>query len=852
MLNAGIIKKSNASYYSQVTLVSKPDGTYRFCIDYRGLNNATKSASWPIPNIRQLLARLGSKKADMFGVIDLTQGYHQAGLTLSAMPFTAFITHMGTYHFTRLPFGPKRAPSYFQEMMASVVLSGLIYQSCEIYLDDCIIYGTGIDEFCERLEQVFQRFSDKNIFLKAAKTKLGMSTVDYVGKQVSKDGITMSPKKIRGVQDFPMPLKVTELRSFLGLTNYFRDFVPNHSNVVAPLFKIIQHAAKKQDKLVWNDDAANAFENIKSLISRSPMLYFIHDTAPIILMTDASDYGVGGYLYQLIDDKKELVALVSTSLSATQLRWSVIQKEAYAIFYCCTYLDAMLRDRQFTILTDHKNLTYIEKSTDSMVGRWRMALQELDFKTGYIPGKDNSIADAMSRLCINNMPKKTVTVSAIQKSKPLTPEYYEIISKCHNTVVGHGGVNRTMRNLKATVEKWVGMREDVRQFIAHCPCCQKMTQIKTPVNAYRYTTSTYKPMECLNIDFIGPYPDKGYILVIIDTFTRFVELIPCTDATAKSACNGLLSHIGRYGAPKYLRSDNGPQFANKVIEEFLQMVGSIHNLTLAYSSEENAIVERCNKEVNRHIKAYTYDRATTENYQEIIPFVQRIINTTVNERMKVSPSQLLYGNAIDVDTGILLPQDEITINTESMSISSSRMLHAQNELIRITRELLEESDRLHMAGETHDPTEYEVGSFVLVSHRTGPPTRMHTTWRGPMRVVSVSHSEYTLLDLVNNKQTVFSMTQLKPFLFDPSITNPVDVARRDYLEFFIEKVIGMRGDITRYNSLEFHVKWLNYDDTKNSWEPWKNLRCTEQLHKFLIERNLKKLIPRQFRENYPE
>ena len=131
--------------------------------------------------------------------------------------------------------------------------------------------------------------------------------------------------------------------------------------MVAPLFNIIKHAAKKQEKLVWNDDAATAFENIKSLISRSPMLYFIHDTAPIVLMTDASDYGVGVYLYQLIDDKKELVALVSTSQSQTQLKWSVIQKEAYAIFYCCTYLDAMLRDRQFTILTDHKNLTYINK-----------------------------------------------------------------------------------------------------------------------------------------------------------------------------------------------------------------------------------------------------------------------------------------------------------------------------------------------------------------------------------------------------------------------------------------------------------------------------------------------------------
>ena len=97
-------------------------------------------------------------------------------------------------------------------------------------------------------------------------------------------------------------------------------------------------------------------------------------------------------------------------------------------------------------------------------------------------------------------------------------------------------------------------------------------------------------------------------------------------------------------------------------------------------------------------------------------------------------------------------------------------------------------------------------------------------------------------------ETVFNMALLKPFLFYPSITNPVEVARRDHLEFFVEKVIGMRGDITRYNSLEFHFKWLNYDNTKNSWESWKNLRCA--LDKFLIERNLKKLIPRQFRENY--
>ena len=449
MLKSGIIVKSNASHYSQVILAPKPDGSYRFCIDYRGLNDATEDASWPIPNIKLMLGRLGSAKADTFGVIDLTAGYHQAPITLSTRIYTAFITFMGIYHFTRLPFGPKRAPSYFQEMMASVVLMGLIYFICEVYLDDIIIYATGHEQFCERLETIFQRLEEKNISIKATKLKLGMKKVEYVGREISKEGITMSSKKIRGVTDFPMPRRTTELRSFLGLLNYFRDHVPNHSNDVAPLQKMIKHASTKQTLLQWTDEAADAFYEIKQRIAESPLLYFIHDTAPITLMTDASDYGIGGYLYQLVDEEKQLVALVSKSLTKAQLKWSTIQKEAFALYYCCAYLDALLRDRKFTILTDHKNLTFIEKDKNEMVGRWRVALQELDYTIGYVPGKDNSIADAMSRLCLNGMEKKSAVVSSLHVKKTTTNEQHEMIKSCHNESVGHGGVLRTLRNLQA-------------------------------------------------------------------------------------------------------------------------------------------------------------------------------------------------------------------------------------------------------------------------------------------------------------------------------------------------------------------------------------------------------------------
>ena len=170
-----------------------------------------------------------------------------------------------------------------------------------------------------------------------------MSEVEYVGKTVSKDGLRISEKQIKGVTE--KPVNNTQLRSFLGFVNCFRNHVPNHSNIVAPLHAMIDHSAKKQAALSWTPSGALAFEKIKELIAISPKLFFMHDTAPIVLMTDASDYGVGGYLYKTLANEKQLVTLVSKAHSPTQLRWSVIQKEAYPMYFCCDQLDRLLRDR---------------------------------------------------------------------------------------------------------------------------------------------------------------------------------------------------------------------------------------------------------------------------------------------------------------------------------------------------------------------------------------------------------------------------------------------------------------------------------------------------------------------------
>jgi transposase InsO family protein len=168
-------------------------------------------------------------------------------------------------------------------------------------------------------------------------------------------------------------------------------------------------------------------------------------------------------------------------------------------------------------------------------------------------------------------------------------------------------------------------------------------------------TSSYTPMECLNVDFIGPLPDGGYILVIVDTFTRWVELFPTENATAASAAQALLQHFGRFGAPHQLCSDKGPHFIADLIREFLSLIGTQRCLTLAYSKQQNSMVERYNKEINRHIRAITYHNNSLTDYRFSIPFVQRTLNSNYSGRLIISAADMLFGKIVKLDRGIFEP-----------------------------------------------------------------------------------------------------------------------------------------------------------------------------------------------------
>ena len=231
-----VIQASQSSEYSQVHLTPKPDGSWRFCIDFRMLNAVSKRMGWPLPNIAQMLNRLGSKKPKIFGIVDLTSGYHQAPLAKESRRFTAFITHMGVYEWCRVAKGLKGAASYFQQEMAVTVLKGIIYQLCELYLDDILIHAQDEASFLDGLRILFGRLRKHKITLNPKKCRFGMTEVEYVGHTVNSEGISFSREKIEKVLNIPLPRCQKQLKSFLGITNYFRDHIREFFNLTLITF----------------------------------------------------------------------------------------------------------------------------------------------------------------------------------------------------------------------------------------------------------------------------------------------------------------------------------------------------------------------------------------------------------------------------------------------------------------------------------------------------------------------------------------------------------------------------------------------------------------------------------------
>lgn len=649
-------------------------------------------------------------------------------------------------------------------------------------------------------------------------------------------------------------------------------------------------ARSRHNKLNWTAETVGAFERVKKDIDECPKLTFINPAWRIWVRTDASNFGIGAYLFQIDDEGLEIpIEFLSKSLTLAQdLKWSVPEKEAYAIFYALKKWQHLLRDVRFVLETDHENLTYLNFEGTDKVRRWKMLVMEFDFDIRFLAGKKNGIADAFSRLCGNNRLKwkqaqefestsggggdgddvreleedddvNEVTemmeqlfeleedMCPLDEEVAIPDDIRDQIKQAHNALVGHSGVQRTVLKLRRLGSTFPNMRDWVDKFVKQCPVCQKEDCRTFPVGVTPFTLATYKAMQRLQLDSIGPLPatEEGFshILVFIDTFTRWVMLFPTESTSAKECMRALIQHIGIFGVPAEVVTDGGSQLLNTTVKETLTLLEVEHHVNVAYSSEENGIVERANKEVMRHLRAICFDQRRGADWAVVLPFAQRICNAEVISSMGYAPATLVFGTAINLDRGILTTNQMSSCDHIDVSPYVAQLIACQRHSLQVAAQSQLDLDAAHISarGGGVDVTEFGVGSYVLVEYpdkgprKKAPPNKLMTHLKGPMVVISSRGSEYTVRDLSTNVDKYVNVMRLRPFRYDPTRIDPKEVAAADDSVFYVEAIrdhLPKGYKRPRKGDLKFLVKWFGYDETENTWEPWSELTRNTIVHAY--------------------
>ena len=399
MLAQEIITVSSSPWSSPVVLVKKKDGTTRFCIDYRKLNAVTRKDSYPLPRIDDALDSLAGSR--YFTTLDLQSGYHQVAMHPDSKDKTAFATHAGVYSYEVMSFGLCNAPPCFQRLM-SRVLHGLEWKLCLVYIDDVIVFASSFEEHLARLQLVLDRLRMANLKLKPSKCHFTKTLVNFLGFVVSAEGVSPDPAKIDAVKSYPTPTCVKDIRSFLGLANYYRRFVQGFAKIASPLNML----TRKGIPFVWSSACENAFHLLKQRLCSAPILAYPDFTKSFHLYTDASQTALGYILGQVIDDREVVLAYGGRELNPAEVNYSTTEREALAVVDGVKHYQTYLAGGKFFIHTNHGSLSWLMRIKDptGRLARWSLQLQQYDFEIIHRAGSSNGNADALSRRSYSDQP----------------------------------------------------------------------------------------------------------------------------------------------------------------------------------------------------------------------------------------------------------------------------------------------------------------------------------------------------------------------------------------------------------------------------------------------------------------
>jgi hypothetical protein len=395
LLKQNVIEPSVSAWSSPLLLVKKKTGEYRVVLDLRRVNQQIEIERFPIPNIQQILSTLHGSK--IFSLCDLAQGYQQIELEENSREYTTFqVPTLGSYRYTRCPFGVNNSPSVFTKCLA-IALSGVIGNAASIYLDDILIATENMEQHFDKLDQILGKLEDANLKIKLSKCNFLQPQVLYLGCVLTKEGIKADPEKLRTLREYPIPKNVKEVQSYVGFIGFYRAWISDFSSIAKPLFNL----SKKDTRFAWTEEHQSAFERLRDSLLEGLTIMYPDFTRPFIIATDASAFGVGAVLAQEDERGREKpISFASRLLTPTEAKYSTIEREALAVIWSLEKFRHLVFGYKIIIFTDHSPLVSIlgEKYLEGRLGKIALRVSQYSVTVKYRAGKLNVIPDHLSRM----------------------------------------------------------------------------------------------------------------------------------------------------------------------------------------------------------------------------------------------------------------------------------------------------------------------------------------------------------------------------------------------------------------------------------------------------------------------
>ena len=774
-LKDGIIEPCSSPYASQVVVVRKKDGKHRVCIDYRSLNRKLIKDHYPLPLIEDIIDRL--QNAKIFSTLDLRNGFFHVPVKDTSRPYTSFVTSTGQFQFRYMPFGLSSCPSVFMRYINAVFRDLIAKDIVLPYMDDLVIPANNESQALERLKQVLTVASEYGLDINFRKCQFLHSRIEFLGHLVEDGKLFPSPSKTKAVLNYPDLKNAKDVQRFLGLTGYFRKFIPSYSTIAKPLSDLL----RKDSPFKFEVEQKTAFLHLKQLLSEKPVLSIFNQKSPIEIHTDASIDGLGAVLLQKSkqDNNFHPVYYMSKKTSDHERKYTSYELEVLAIVEALKKFRIYVLGAPFKIVTDCNAFvkTLNKKELNSRIARWALYLQDFDYQIEHRTGTKMAHVDALSRnpcyiiqdsvtLQIRNAQmtdEHITTIKTLLLKAPydnyivkndllfknidgrdllVVPADMEanIIKSAHER--GHFAVKRTQEILQQNffIPK---LKSKIEHCLQNCVTCiltnRKRGKLDGPLHPIEKDDS---PLHTYHLDHLGPLPSTSkkykHVLAVIDSFTKFVWLYPTKSTDSAEVINRLENQSYVFGNPSRIITDRGTAFTSTAFKEYCEKQQICHIKITVGLPRSNGQVERLNSTIVAVLSKLSIENP--EKWYSHVPAVQQTINATYQRSINSSPFEILFGTKMksQQDTKLL-----DIINEEIQSAFLQQRDELRKDAKRQISKIQDENRRTYNLRRKPAQT-FRLNDLVAVKRtQFGPGLKLKQKYLGPYKVTKVkSNNSY--------------------------------------------------------------------------------------------------------------